>query len=179
MNRTAQASHWQTKKDYAMKQIFTVALLLAAISLTAVAQKAKKPAGKDKVEQELMQLERDWSAAFLKHDVAAASRILADDYIGIDGRGIMTDKAAELEEAKPPAPGTPQPDFLIQDETISDMNVRLYGDTAVVTGISNEKVLIRGKETFIRYRRTTVYVKRQGRWQCVSFHGSRILEPPK
>jgi ketosteroid isomerase-like protein len=158
-----------------MKRLFTLGLLIFAISFTTTAQKANKPS----VEQQLMQMEHDWSAAFLKHDVAAASRILADDYVGIDGRGLMTNKQQELEEAKGPEPGAPTPDFLVQDETISDMKVRVYGNTAVVTGISNERVLIRGKETSIRYRRTTVYVKRQGRWQCVSFHGSRILEPPK
>ena len=57
------------------------------------------------------------------------------------------------------------------------MKVRAYGDAAVVTGLSTEKVLIKGKESTVRYRRTTVYIRRQGRWQCVSFHASRIVEP--
>lgn len=162
-----------------MKQIFILILLMLAIGCTAVAQTPKKAAGNRKVEQELMQIERDWSAAFLNHDVAAAARILADDYVGIDGRGIMTSKAEELEEAKAPAPNAPPPERTILEETISDMKVRVYGDTAVVTGISTEKISFKGNESIIRYRRTTVYVKRQGRWQCVSFHGSRILEPGK
>ena len=162
-----------------MKQILMMTTLMLAVCFTSMAQTTKKPSGNSKVEQELMQMERDWSMAFLKHDVAAAARILADDYIGIDGRGIMTTKAEELEEAKAPAADAPMPERVILEETISDMKVRVYGDTAVVTGISNEKISFKGKESFIRYRRTTVYVKRQGRWQCVSFHGSRILEPPK
>ncbi|MBI3651414.1 MAG: nuclear transport factor 2 family protein [Acidobacteria bacterium] len=162
-----------------MRRSVTVMMLMLMLTVPALAQKTRKAIDKHKIEQELMQLERDWSAAFLAHDVATAARILADDYVGIDGRGMMTNKAEELEEAQAPTPGALPSTFIIQEETISDMQVRLYGDTAVVTGISNEKVLIRGKESFIRYRRTSVYVKRQGRWQCVSFHGSRILEPPK
>ena len=73
----------------------------------------------------------------------------------------------------------PVPDRVILDDTISDMKVRIYGNTAVITGISNEKIRFKGNESMVRYRRTTVYVRRQNRWQCVSFHGSRIIEPPK
>ena len=91
----------------------------------------------------------------------------------------MTDKAQEIEDARGPKQGGPEPDFLILDDTLTDMKVRLYGSIGIVTGRSIEKVKVRGKETTIQYRRTTVWVKRQGRWQCVSFHGSRILEPPK
>ena len=161
-----------------MKQTFTTALLLLAIGFNGFAQ-TPKSATTSKVEQALMQMERDWSAAFLNHDPAAVARILADDYVGTDGRGILTTKAEEVEEAKALAPGAPQPARVILEETISDMKVRVYGATAVVTGISNEKISFQGSESIIRYRRTTVYVKRQGRWQCVSFHGSRIIEPAK
>ncbi len=162
-----------------MKQKLTTATLILAICFSGIAQTTKKASGKPSVEQELMQMEHDWSAAFLNHDVSAVARILADDYVGTDGRGIMTTKAEEMEEAKAPAPDAPMPERAILEETISDLKVRVYGNTAVVTGIANEKVSFKGKESLIRYRRTTVYVKRQGRWQCVSFHGSRMIEPPK
>lgn len=162
----------------AWRQTFVTTILVLTVGLTGLTQAPKKIAS-GKVEQELMQMEHDWSAAVLNHDAAAVARILADDYIGTDGRGVMTTKAEELEEAKPPAPGAPAPERVILEETISDMKVRVYGNTAVVTGISNEKISFKGTQSLIRYRRTTVYVKRQGRWQCVSFHGSRISEPPK
>ncbi|MFN2516773.1 MAG: DUF4440 domain-containing protein [Pyrinomonadaceae bacterium] len=58
------------------------------------------------------------------------------------------------------------------------MKVRIYGNVAVVNGRVIEKIKTKEKEAEIQYRRTTVWVKRHGRWQCVSFHGSRILEPP-
>jgi hypothetical protein len=136
-------------------------------------------APRDSVAQELMQMERDWSEAYLKHDTATIERILADDYVGTDGRGIMTTKADEIEEAKPLKPGDPLPPFAVLDESVTDMKVRIYGNVAVVNGRVIEKVRTPEKESEIQYRRTTVWVKRQGRWQCVSFHGSRILEPPK
>ena len=162
-----------------MKQAYLIGLLAFAISLTVVAQTTGPATGNASVAQELMQMERAWSAAYLKHDTAVINRILADDYVGIDGRAFVSNKAEEIEEAKAPAPGTPPPERSVLDETISDMKVRVYGQAAVVTGLSTEKVQFKGKESIVRYRRTTVYVKRQGRWQCVSFHASRIIEPPK
>jgi ketosteroid isomerase-like protein len=161
-----------------MKQIILIVALVGAMNVAVTAQ-TRNPAGATQVEQELMQMECDFSAAYLKHDTAVIDRILADDYVGIDGRAVVANKAEEIAEARAPSPGTPPPDYLVTDETISDMKVRAYGDAAVVTSLSTEKVLIKGNESTTRYRRTTVYIRRQGRWQCVSFHASRIIEPKK
>ena len=135
---------------------------------------SKKTSADAKLEQALMQMERDWSAAYLSHDTAVVARILADDYLGTDGRGVMTDKAQEIEDAR-----AADANRKVLSEFIDDMKVRLYGDTAIVNGRTTEKLEINGKELIIQYRRTDVFVKRNGRWQCVSFHGSRILAPPK
>jgi ketosteroid isomerase-like protein len=156
-----------------MKQVILIGMLTFAISITALAQ-TTQPSGSAGVEQELMQMERDWSAAYLSHDTAVVARILADDYLGTDGRGVMTDKAQEIEDAR-----AADANRKVLSEFIDDMKVRLYGDTAIVNGRTTEKLEINGKELIIQYRRTDVFVKRNGRWQCVSFHGSRILAPPK
>lgn len=143
--------------------------------IPAAAQKRLKVAGPDHNAQELMRLERGWSAASLKRDTATIDGILAEDYVGTDGRGLMTNKAQELEEAKEPVPGAPQPPFVILDESVTDMKVRLCGNVGVVTGRVIEKFAPMIRRLTIQYRRTTVWVKRNGRWQCVSFHGSRIV----
>jgi ketosteroid isomerase-like protein len=118
--------------------------------------------------------ERAWSEAFLRHDLQAISQLLADDFIGIDGRGVVSDKAAELEEARPPSPGTTAP--VLVSEQLSEIRVRIYGDTAVLTATNTARFSSNRNDSTVRYRRTTVWVRRGGRWQCVSFHGSRILE---
>ena len=127
--------------------------------------------------QLLTRLEQQWSEAYLHHDTAAISAILAEDYIGIDGRGLLSTKQAEIEEAKAPIAQTEIPPFTIVGETIDDIRVRTYGKTAVLTGRSTETVRLRNGDTdVLRYRRTTVWVLQQGQWRCVSFHGSRILD---
>ena len=131
------------------------------------------------VASEIESLERALSAAFLKHDTATIARILADDYVGIDGRGVVSGKSDEIEEAKTPATGTTPGGYVVLGEELSAVRVRLYGDTAVLTATNTARIEDQGKETTVRYRRTTVYVRRKGKWQCVTFHGSRIIDVAK
>jgi ketosteroid isomerase-like protein len=119
---------------------------------------------------EVVASERAWSEAFLRHDLHSIAQLLADDFVGIDGRGVVSDRAAELEEAKAPSAGSTRPTLV--GEQLSDVRVRMYGETAVLTAINTAQF----SDSTIRYRRTTVWVWRGDRWQCVSFHGSRILE---
>lgn len=156
-----------------MKHRVPIAALLCLL-LAAPSANAGKSTGGNAIEQTLTQLERDYSVAYLNHDLATIDRILADDYVGIDGRAVVSNKAQELDEAKAPEPGSAQPDYLVTDEILSELRVRAYGDAAVVTGLSTEKVLIKGNATTVRYRRTSVYIRRQGRWRCVSFHATRL-----
>jgi len=142
----------------------------AAILLSAMLLGAGEPApGPPSAESEVVASERAWSQAYLRHDLPAISRLLADDFVGIDGRGVVSDKAAELEEAKPPSPGSTEP--VLVAEQLSDVRVRIYGDVAVLTAVNTAQF----SDSTIRYRRTTVWVRRGDRWVCVSFHGSRIL----
>jgi ketosteroid isomerase-like protein len=145
----------------------TFAAALVAVTLSSI---SPTPAAGARSSAEVVASERAWSEAFLRHDLHALSRLLADDFVGIDGRGVVSDKAAELEEAKPPSADSSRP--VLVGEQLSDIRVRMYGDTAILTAINTTRF----SDSTIRYRRTTVWVWREGRWQCVSFHGSRILE---
>ena len=120
--------------------------------------------------------EKAWSHAVIHHDIAKVASLLADDFIGIDGRGFITNKAAELREAEPPAADSTAPQLVSED--LSDFTARIYGNTAILNLTNTAHFSSKGKETTIKYRRTTVWVHDSGGWRCVSFHGSRVLEPP-
>jgi hypothetical protein len=47
-------------------------------------------------EQELVQLERTWDAAFVAKDIRFIERVLADEFVATYGDGTRGDKAAEL-----------------------------------------------------------------------------------
>jgi ketosteroid isomerase-like protein len=128
----------------------------------------EKPATATSAEQELLNLEREWLEAYIKRDVVAMERILADDFLIVYPDGNMLTRADEIAALRKPAPagGTPA---LAAEES----KVRVYGDAAVITGILAQKGThadgpSKGTAFESRDRYTDVYVKRAGRWQVVS-----------
>jgi ketosteroid isomerase-like protein len=55
-----------------------------------------------------------------------------------------------------------------------DMEVRVYGDTAIATGRFFGKGRLRGKLLDERQRFTSVLIKRNGRWQIITEHCSKL-----
>jgi ketosteroid isomerase-like protein len=156
-----------------MKRILAVAVLAAAAAALALGQMGEnegktKGKGKASVEQALMQMERDWTEAQLKKDAARLDKILADDWVGQGPPGITT-KAQTLEELK-------SGDYKLDSITLGDMKVRVFGDTAVVTGSDDEKSSSKGKDTSGHYTWTDVFAKRRGRWQAVASQGTLIAQ---
>jgi len=121
-------------------------------------------------EQALYQLERDWAAANPKKDAATLERILADEFVfNADGQ-IQNKKQAMAEIRNNPAK--------IESGVNSDMKAMVFGDTAVVHGLYVEKSTANGKDTSKQVRWTDVFVKRQGRWQCVTSYVTKASATP-
>ena len=130
---------------------------------------AAAPSGEasEDVEKKIVQLERDWGDALAKRDLAALDRILGDDHSVITKDGSVLTKAQELAKHSESA------DELFDFEP---MKVRVFGDTAVVTGGHREKSQYQGKDTSGHYRWMDVFVKRNGRWQAVASELTRVEE---
>ena len=161
-------------------QRFVISLLLvfAMVALWACNRTAQNtispspstaPEGEasENVEKEITQLERDWGEAFAKRDLVALDRILGDDHSVISKDGSVLTKAQELAKHGDSA------DELFDFEP---MKVRVFGDTAVVTGGHKEKSQYQGRDTSGHYRWMDVFVKRNGRWQAVASELTRVEE---
>ena len=118
-------------------------------------------------EQELIDLERAWDAAFVARDVRFIERVIADDFVVIYGDGRLGDKAAELAE-------TIDFDQQVDSSVLDSFRVRIYGETAIVSFSRHMTGPKNGKTTSVSYRFTDVFVKRAGRWQCVSSQSTRV-----
>ena len=116
-----------------------------------------------------MQMERDWTEAALKKDTAALDKILADDWVGQSPTGVST-KAQSLADLK-------SADYKVESQTLGEMKVRVFGNTAVVTGSDDEKSSYKGKDTSGHYLWTDVYVKRHGRWQAAASQATLMTQP--
>ncbi|HEY6071519.1 MAG TPA: nuclear transport factor 2 family protein [Chthoniobacterales bacterium] len=112
------------------------------------------------VRQELLKLESDFAKAVVSNDADAIGKFLADDWEIVDPDGNIIDKRRFLSVIKA---GT-----LTHERMESEgMNVRNYGESAVVTAITKSKGKFAGQEFTTEERATDFFVKRNGRWQCV------------
>jgi ketosteroid isomerase-like protein len=143
--------------------VILVSLLLLAFTAAAQDTKYQNAAA---VEQELIAMEKDWTQAALKKDIAVIDRIAADDWVGIDFTGKTFSKADIINEVKS---GASAPRSI----ELGPMKVRVYGDTAVVNGSDTEKSTWQGKDSSGHYVWTDVFVKRNGRWQAVSSQSTK------
>ena len=148
-----------------MKRMLALAVLVAAATALVLGQMADtqgktKTTGKTGVERALMQMERDSAAAWTKRDAATLGRILADDCIYQGPEGTET-KAQLLAALK-------SEDYKVNSATLGDMKVRVFGDTAVVTGTDDQITVEGSKESSDHYVWTDVFVKRNGKWVAVA-----------
>jgi ketosteroid isomerase-like protein len=121
------------------------------------------------IEKQIKDLENQWNEAMLHHDVATMNRILAQDVIDTGGDGHVQGKAEDLADLKSGEPN-------LQSSSVDDMKVRVYGNAAVVNGHFVQKGTYKGKDISGEGRFTDVFVKRQGRWECVSTQGTPLLK---
>jgi ketosteroid isomerase-like protein len=113
----------------------------------------------------IRKLEQQRIEAGLRKDVAALEATTADDYLQIDMTGNVRDKATQMKRIA-------SSEVKMESNTLDDMVVRVYGDTAVVTGRATAVGTIRG-EPYPRIRFTRVYVKRDATWKVVLFQQTR------
>ena len=108
--------------------------------------------------------------ALVTADYTALDRLLADDLTYTHSTAKLDTKATYLE---PLVSGRTR----YQSLQPSDVQVRVYGTTGVVTGILRSVALVAGKESRTDMRFTNVWVRRDGRWQMVAWQSTRLPEP--
>jgi ketosteroid isomerase-like protein len=138
-------------------------LVVAAIQAAAATQ--SPPAKSD--QEILIQLERDWDAAFHRRDVRFIETILADEFIATYSDGSRGDRAEELKRTA---------DFnqQIDSSRLDEFTVRIYGDTAIVWMSQHLVGPSQGKPLAVTFRYVDVWVLRDGRWQCVASQSTRV-----
>ncbi len=121
-------------------------------------------------QEQIKKLETARTDAVVKADIATLDKQTSDDYTLINANGQLMDKKQTMEAIK-----TGQ--IKIISNELSDLNVRVYGKTAVVTGKSDAKGMMSGTEISGPVMFTRVYVKKDGRWQSVAFQQTLVSKP--
>ncbi len=115
----------------------------------------------------LIDLERQWDAAFHSQNAAFIESVLAEEFIATYGDGSRGDKAKELALAR---------DFnqQVDSSRLDDFIVKVYRDTAVVWFTQHLVGPVKGKPTEVEYQYMDVWVVRDGRWQAVASQSTRM-----
>ena len=140
---------------------FTV-VLSVAVPIQARQPKTESDA---EISQTLQSMEQAWLDAEKNQDAAAFEKIVAGDWIAITPEGKSQTKAERAAEIKAGH---------IDSATLGDMKVRVFGDTAVVTGTDDEVSSEDSKKSSNHYVWTDVFVKRNGKWLAVASQTAQI-----
>lgn len=135
---------------------FTVCLLVSLVlSATIAASQTSRDSAQDRAA--IADLEQQWLQS--EHDAAVLERILASDFVHVVSFDHLATKQEHIDwAAKHPDPKDLQRRF-------DKLNIRLYGDVAIVNGsvIASSPS---GKEDRTMF--TDVFAFRDGRWQAVN-----------
>ena len=151
-----------------MKHFPFVVLILIASFVATVPRLAEgaHSSAKDK----LIQIERDLAAAWPKGDKETIDRILAPDWSVTNALGQIQTKEEVMRDAFQSG------NLKVRSAKIDDVQVRLFGNAAIVTGRSVSDGLFGGKPFNATLRFTDVFVKRKRHWQVVASHASVIQQ---
>jgi hypothetical protein len=154
-----------------MRHILLSVILIISAATAVLAQSESKAApSKRSVESQLIELERQLSAALVREDAAVLDRLWSNDLVFTFPNGKVSNKAQRLAGQKPPAQSSQSESQTTNDE----VKVFLYGDTAVVTVLSTWSGKENNQAYSSQFQATHVWVKQEGRWQLVAAHVSPL-----
>ncbi len=125
----------------------------------------------EELQAQVLDLGRRWVAAELSGDVGALSALLADDFVLVGPLGFVLDKEQYLGSRRS---GDLKHDSLEWE----DVQVRMYGDTAVAIGSQTQKSTYQGRDASGQFRATQITVRQGDRWAIVGLHLSPIAPQP-
>src|SRR5499425_454067 len=147
-----------------MRPALFIAVLVLTVAPMGVGQKESARGGhRTSVEQTIRKLDNERIQAQIHADATALDRIYAADFIGVGPSGRVRTKPQVISDFT-------SGDLKFQSITTDDVQVRVYGNTAVETGRSTMKGEDKGKTVPQYTRFTRVWVKQQGRWRLVANH---------
>jgi ketosteroid isomerase-like protein len=145
-------------------------ILAAGMALTLIIVSGEARAQGPGDEAAIVALEHRLAAAWVEGDRPFIERLLASDWRVIEPSGRLVSRQQVLDET------FSSTDRRIDALAIDDLNVRVFGGTAVATGRTRATGSYRGQSGTAVLRFTDVFHFRQGRWQIVASQGTTVAQ---
>ena len=120
------------------------------------------------IEQDLRRMNGEWVAALIQRDTTSLARIMARDCTftyPLEGDG-TEQFIADVDSG----------DLTVESMTRDNVEVRVFGQTAVLTGVDTVKWIYKGHAIEGYYRTIHVYSERDARWQLVAIQACPIAQ---
>src|SRR4029450_891772 len=154
-----------------MRPALFIAVLVLTVAPMGEGQKqSARGSQRTSVEETIRQLDNERIQAQIHADATTLDRIYAADFIGVGPSGTVRTKPQVISDFT-------SGDLKFQSITTDDVQVRVYGDTAVETGLSTMIGQDKGKTVPRDTRFTRGGGKAQVHWRLVANHySSRITQ---
>ncbi|HUI52591.1 MAG TPA: nuclear transport factor 2 family protein [Terriglobales bacterium] len=149
-------------------------LKLLSIALLGLVCAAFAASGQNTAADEsghILALETAWNHALEVKDTAAMELLLSKNMVALDSDGMLMTRAAYLAGIKSP---DYQPGLVVNEK----INVQMFGDTAIVSGVYREKSTENGKTVVHRASYVDSWVKESDAWKCVASTAVAIPSKP-
>lgn len=154
-----------------MHTISSIACCLLAVVVTgaAVAQDINQ-------ENEVRAAVERFGQAYRDADVDTLKALLTRDYVHVNGNsGSRIDREQWLAWVASQRDLLDEGELLVEAYQVYDVQVDLYGSTAIVTGSVRSNGIRSGEAFSVNVRFTNVWIKQDGVWRRAAFHDSPIL----
>lgn len=122
---------------------------------------AVAPARADDAAAVLRAQAKAWDSAIVRKDRAAIEKNLHPRFFQIDIRGTRNERAAFVAALL-------DPKLQLDPYTVQELDVRQYGDTALLSGTTQISGRFDGQPFTIHYRYIDTYVREDGEWRVVA-----------
>ena len=120
-------------------------------------------------EEHVLKLDNEWNEAYPRRDVSALDHIIADDWVCIDGAGLVITKRQLLDRVESST-------AFLDPHKFDEITLRMFGNTTIVTGRLSGTRQGNDGTFYLEQRYIRVYVKRNDRWQSVATHVTVVKE---
>jgi ketosteroid isomerase-like protein len=146
------------------------AVVLSFLALAVVSAPANLWAQEKADADAIRALELKWTQSYKDRSIDILSSLLAEDFVITIEDGSTYSKTGYISHSA-------EPSTHVQVAEISDLKVRMHGNTAIVTGSYHEKGESSGKPYEYHDRLTDVWMKTAGKWHVVASHYSVPYKP--
>jgi ketosteroid isomerase-like protein len=151
-----------------MKSIGVLMALFFVTILSALAQDTSDAAIKSKI----IAMEEAWNQAYKSADAKALDTLLDNAVVLANDDGSVQTKTEFLASVKATGSQTGSQEQQVVPES---MSVRVFGNTAIATGVFRAKGVAGGKSYVRRERFIDTWVNEGGHWVCVATDATPIL----